>query len=87
MRVSGVPGVIPARFKEANQIKHCALSLVGEPIMCVRSLAAMAVAQREGSSLTLPLDWGSYASRLGQLCLWIGAAMPLDYNQPHPRPT
>jgi len=29
----GVPGVIPARFKEANQIKHCALSLVGEPIM------------------------------------------------------
>lgn len=29
----GVPGVIPSRFKEANQIKHCALSLVGEPIM------------------------------------------------------
>eukprot|EP00053_Salpingoeca_punica_P015214 m.139375 g.139375 ORF g.139375 m.139375 type:complete len:805 (-) comp16653_c4_seq1:262-2676(-) len=29
----GVPGVQGERFKEANQIKHCALSLVGEPIM------------------------------------------------------
>eukprot|EP00040_Diaphanoeca_grandis_P005602 m.33632 g.33632 ORF g.33632 m.33632 type:complete len:806 (+) comp16849_c0_seq3:36-2453(+) len=29
----GVPGVLPERFKEANHIKHCALSLVGEPIM------------------------------------------------------
>ena len=29
----GVPGVIPHRFTEANHIKHCALSLVGEPIM------------------------------------------------------
>lgn len=29
----GVPGVIPSRFKEGMQIKHCALSLVGEPIM------------------------------------------------------
>ena len=29
----GVPGVKPERFKEASKIKHCALSLVGEPIM------------------------------------------------------
>lgn len=29
----GVPGVIAARYREANEIKHCALSLVGEPIM------------------------------------------------------
>ena len=29
----GVPGVVKERFKEANHIKHCALSLVGEPIM------------------------------------------------------
>lgn len=29
----GVPGVKPERFKEAHEIKHCALSLVGEPIM------------------------------------------------------
>ena len=29
----GVPGVQPARLAEAMQIKHCALSLVGEPIM------------------------------------------------------
>ena len=29
----GVPGVVPERFEEAKQIRHCALSLVGEPIM------------------------------------------------------
>jgi tRNA wybutosine-synthesizing protein 1 len=29
----GVPGVKPDRLKEAYQVKHCALSLVGEPIM------------------------------------------------------
>lgn len=29
----GVPGVVPQRLKEANEIRHCALSLVGEPIM------------------------------------------------------
>jgi tRNA wybutosine-synthesizing protein 1 len=29
----GVPGVLPERFEEAKRIKHCALSLVGEPIM------------------------------------------------------
>lgn len=29
----GVPGVKPERFQEALQPKHCALSLVGEPIM------------------------------------------------------
>ncbi|KAI8894754.1 hypothetical protein BC833DRAFT_530218 [Globomyces pollinis-pini] len=31
--LKGVPGVKPERFKEAMQIRHCALSLVGEPIM------------------------------------------------------
>ena len=25
----GVPGVLPERFREGMQIKHCALSLVG----------------------------------------------------------
>lgn len=29
----GVPGALPDRVKEASVIKHCALSLVGEPIM------------------------------------------------------
>lgn len=29
----GVPGVLPSRFNEAMIPKHCALSLVGEPIM------------------------------------------------------
>lgn len=29
----GVPGVVPERYNEALHIKHCALSLVGEPIM------------------------------------------------------
>eukprot|EP01147_Barroeca_monosierra_P002878 gene2878-5704_t len=29
----GAPGVVPERLQEANSIRHCALSLVGEPIM------------------------------------------------------
>ena len=29
----GIPGVLPDRWKEAHTIRHCALSLVGEPIM------------------------------------------------------
>ena len=29
----GVPGVRPERLKEALEVRHCALSLVGEPIM------------------------------------------------------
>lgn len=32
-RLPGVPGVVPQRFQEGMHIKHCALSLVGEPIM------------------------------------------------------
>ena len=32
----GVPGVIPERLLEAYTVKHCALSLVGEPIMYPR---------------------------------------------------
>merc|ERR1719502_997157 len=30
---SGAPGVMPERMREAMEIRHCALSLVGEPIM------------------------------------------------------
>ena len=29
----GVPGVIPDKLEEGMTVKHCALSLVGEPIM------------------------------------------------------
>jgi len=31
--VCGLAGVIPERLHEANTIRHCALSLVGEPII------------------------------------------------------
>ena len=33
--LKGVPGVIKERFDEGMQIRHCALSLVGEPIMFI----------------------------------------------------
>jgi len=32
-QLKGVPGVTPERFNEAMKVRHCALSLVGEPIM------------------------------------------------------
>lgn len=31
--LKGVPGVIPERYLAAQKIQHCALSLVGEPIL------------------------------------------------------
>ena len=30
---SGVPGVLPEKLEEGMNVQHCALSLVGEPIM------------------------------------------------------
>ena len=32
----GIPGVLPNRWQEAHTVRHCALSLVGEPIMYPR---------------------------------------------------
>merc|ERR1712232_692490 len=32
-QAKGIPGVLPQRFLEAHTVRHCALSLVGEPIM------------------------------------------------------
>lgn len=32
-QMKGVPGVLPERYAEGFQVRHCALSLVGEPIM------------------------------------------------------
>ncbi|RNF05563.1 hypothetical protein TraAM80_04502 [Trypanosoma rangeli] len=32
-QMRGVPGVTPERLEDAMQVRHCALSLVGEPIM------------------------------------------------------
>jgi tRNA wybutosine-synthesizing protein 1 len=34
--MKGVPGVVPERLQEGMVVKHCALSLVGEPIMYPR---------------------------------------------------
>ncbi|MCB6603329.1 hypothetical protein LI129_21260, partial [Erysipelatoclostridium ramosum] len=32
-QMRGVPGVIAERFAKAFEVRHCALSLVGEPIL------------------------------------------------------
>merc|ERR1719362_2534917 len=32
-QMKGVPGVLPERYAEGFKVRHCALSLVGEPIM------------------------------------------------------
>lgn len=34
--MKGIPGVLPERLIEGNKVRHCALSLVGEPIMYPR---------------------------------------------------
>ena len=35
--LKGMMGVKPARYEEAKRVRHCALSLVGEPIFCTLS--------------------------------------------------
>ncbi len=32
-QMKGVPGVLPEKLEEGLNVQHCALSLVGEPIM------------------------------------------------------
>ena len=32
-QMRGVPGVLPEKLEEGMKVQHCALSLVGEPIM------------------------------------------------------
>ncbi|OQO05722.1 hypothetical protein B0A48_09815 [Cryoendolithus antarcticus] len=51
--MKGVPGVRAERFSEAMQIRHCALSLVGEPIFYphINKLLAMLHAERISSFL------------------------------------
>lgn len=33
--LKGMMGVKAARYEEAKRVRHCALSLVGEPIFCM----------------------------------------------------
>ena len=47
----GVPGVLPERFAEASKsVKHCALSLVGEPIIYPRINEMLTGLHRKGIS-------------------------------------
>eukprot|EP00392_Amoebophrya_sp_AT5.2_P014984 g15166.t1 len=51
--LKGVPGVTPERFEQAKQIKHCALSLVGEPIMYPKINELLGLLHAEGISTFL----------------------------------
>jgi len=49
--MKGVPGVLPERFAEASKsVKHCALSLVGEPIIYPRINEMLTGLHRKGIS-------------------------------------
>ena len=50
---SGVPGVKPDRLAEGMQAKHCALSLVGEPIMYPEINALVGLLHGKGISTFL----------------------------------
>lgn len=50
---SGVPGVKPERMAEGMQAKHCALSLVGEPIMYPEINALIGLLHDKGISTFL----------------------------------
>lgn len=48
--MKGVPGVLPIRFEEGMKPKHCALSLVGEPIMYPHINEFISMLHEEGIS-------------------------------------
>jgi hypothetical protein len=52
-QLKGVPGVRPERFEEAFRIRHCALSLVGEPIMYPRINDMLGMLHKRGISTFL----------------------------------
>ncbi len=52
-QLRGVPGVTPERFEEAKRIRHCALSLVGEPIMYPKINELLALLHKERISTFL----------------------------------
>ena len=81
--MQGVPGVLPEKLAEGMEAKHCALSLVGEPIMYPGKIITLHPLPRDrrilimypGTILALysPLSPGAYhVSRFFNLCLLIG---------------
>ncbi|KAF4750635.1 S-adenosyl-L-methionine-dependent tRNA 4-demethylwyosine synthase [Perkinsus olseni] len=46
----GVPGVTPERFEQAKKVRHCALSLVGEPIIYPQINTALDLLHQNGIS-------------------------------------
>jgi len=53
LRTEGVPGVLPERLTEGMHPKHCALSLVGEPIMYPEINAYVRLLHQRGISTFL----------------------------------
>ena len=51
--ILGVPGVKPERLAEGMQARHCALSLVGEPIMYPEINALIKLLHEKGISTFL----------------------------------
>lgn len=49
----GVPGVIPERIEEGFKVRHCALSLVGEPIMYPKINELLKLLHKKGISTFL----------------------------------
>ncbi|KAF4653974.1 S-adenosyl-L-methionine-dependent tRNA 4-demethylwyosine synthase [Perkinsus olseni] len=48
--LKGVPGVTPERFEQAKRVRHCALSLVGEPIIYPQINTALDLLHQNGIS-------------------------------------
>lgn len=65
-QMRGVPGVVAERFTEAFQVKHCALSLVGEPIFYphINEFLALLHGQRISSFLVCNAQHPAELARL-----------------------
>lgn len=68
-QMRGVPGVVAERFAEAFQVKHCALSLVGEPIFYphINEFVALLHGQHISSFLVCNAQHPDELQRLGRV--------------------
>uniref|UniRef100_A0A7S2QDT2 tRNA 4-demethylwyosine synthase (AdoMet-dependent) n=1 Tax=Zooxanthella nutricula TaxID=1333877 RepID=A0A7S2QDT2_9DINO len=77
----GIPGVKPERWQAAMQVRHCALSLVGEPIMYPRINELLADLHRRKISTFLVTN-AQFPEAIEQLCPVTQLYVSIDAGTP-----
>ena len=77
----GIPGVLPERWREAHTVRHCALSLVGEPIMYPRINELLGELHRRSISTYLVTN-GQHPQAIETVCPVTQLYVSVDASTP-----